>query len=72
MSALDEVRDALHAFAASQGWEIRSTIAGGIAILATINLAQTEVCDKCGRETSGKDFASLGLSVILCSDCYEG
>lgn len=72
MSALDEARDALHTFAARQGWEIRSNICGGIAILATINLIQTEVCDKCGRVITGGDFASLGLSIVLCSDCYEG
>lgn len=68
MTVLDEARDALHTFAASQGWDIRSNIVGGIAILATINLIPDETCSDCKRAIVGGDWLTDGL----CNDCYEG
>lgn len=73
MTALDDARDALYTFAASQGWEIESRLTGTGVIVATIvPLAPTEVCSDCKRVITGGDFARLGLSMVLCSDCYEG
>ena len=70
MSELEKAQADLLAFAATQGWEIRSGIFGDVAILATIYLSVGD-CNTCGRPIYGTKYASLGLSMLICGPCYE-
>lgn len=73
MIDLEKAQADLHAFAASQGWKINSSTSNrhGTIVALIKPLASIGACSTCGQPIYTPDYASLGLSMVICAACYR-